>query len=511
MLDHWVWSRYLSFSYYEHPPMIAWLIRGITFIGGNNETALELGSQLVTLSILTLVYAGTFRLYGIKPALVTLLILCSMPYFTLGSIFLHITQPFLIFWILALFLLIRFHQQPANNWLLWIGVAAGFGALSKYIMLLFYAGLFLHLLLYHKTRKDVLNPWFYFAGMLSLLIFIPVIIWNAQHDWVSFRWQLEKGTSGADFGENTLAFTVGHLLLFSPLWALMGGLGIWWLRDRLVEARSPESVITVISIFPLLFFTVMSLKGTISDPHWANLAYLGIAIMLGKELLWRFQKKTLYVLLASGLLINVALTGTVVTHALNPLFDWMPYELKNYDYLKNNNVPQATLEKLRNNDERLYSTGQYRLHLKQILSPAEIEEYGGLIQKTAMDISSDRLTRVLEWDKTGEQLQQLLVQNGIPQIAFIVSREYQLSGALSFYLPHQPWPHSIEKPERNLWSPLDEVKMGPSIFVCELQECQGGVVDFYERFEMPLRYLGEIETRRYDRMVRNLQVYELIP
>jgi len=258
--------------------MIAWLIRGITFIGGNNETALELGSQLVTLSILTLVYAGTFRLYGIKPALVTLLILCSMPYFTLGSIFLHITQPFLIFWILALFLLIRFHQQPANNWLLWIGVAAGFGALSKYIMLLFYAGLFLHLLLYHKTRKDVLNPWFYFAGMLSLLIFIPVIIWNAQHDWVSFRWQLEKGTSGADFGENTLAFTVGHLLLFSPFWALMGGLGIWWLRDRLVEARSPESVVTVISIFPLLFFTVMSLKGTISDPHWANLAYLGIAL-----------------------------------------------------------------------------------------------------------------------------------------------------------------------------------------------------------------------------------------
>jgi len=118
MLDHWVWSRYLSFSYYEHPPMIAWLIRGITLIGGNTETALEVGSQLVTLSILALVYAGTFSLYGRKSALVTLLILCSMPYFTLGSIFLHITQPFLIFWIFALFLLIRFHQHPAKNWLL---------------------------------------------------------------------------------------------------------------------------------------------------------------------------------------------------------------------------------------------------------------------------------------------------------------------------------------------------------------------------------------------------------
>ena len=119
-------------------------------------------------------------------------------------------------------------------------------------MLLFYIGLFLHLLIYRKTRKEILNPWFYAAGIISLTIFVPVLLWNAQHDWISFRWQLGKGTSGADFGENTLAFTAGHLLLFSPLWALMGVLGIWWVRDHLAHANRPESVITVISIFPLL-------------------------------------------------------------------------------------------------------------------------------------------------------------------------------------------------------------------------------------------------------------------
>ena len=510
MLDHWVWSRYLSLSYYEHPPMIAWLIRGITLIGGNTETALEVGSQLMTISIVALTYAGTFRLYGRQAALVTLLILCSMPYFTLGSIFLHITQPFLIFWIAALFLLIRFHQQPENKWLLWIGLAAGFGALSKYIMLLFYIGLFLHLFLYRKTRREILNPWLYTAGLLSLAIFVPVLLWNAQHDWISFRWQMEKGTSGAEFGENTLAFTVGHLLLFSPLWALMGGLGIWWVRDRLVQARSPESVIVVISIFPLLFFTLMSLKGTIADPHWANLAYLGIAILLGKELLWRFKKKTLYVLLAAGIIINAALTGTVVTHALNPLFDWMPYELKNYAYLESKGLPESTLNALQENNKRFLNAAQYRADLRKILLAQEFEDYAEVIQKTAMDVSADRLTRVLEWDKTGEQLQQLLIQKGIPEIAYIVSREYQLSSALSFYLPHQPWPHSIEKPERNLWSPIDDVKKGPAIFVCELQECQGGIEDYYKRFSMTLRYLGEIETSREKRMIRNLQVYELV-
>ena len=69
--------------------------------GSESEEVLEIGSQLITLSILSLIYIGTFFLYGRNAALVTLLILCSMPYFTLGSIFLHITQPFLIFWILS--------------------------------------------------------------------------------------------------------------------------------------------------------------------------------------------------------------------------------------------------------------------------------------------------------------------------------------------------------------------------------------------------------------------------
>ena len=490
--------------------MIAWLIRGITLIGGNTETALEVGSQLLTISIIGVTYTGTFRLYGAKAAVVTLLILCSMPYFTLGSIFLHITQPFLIFWVLSLFLLIRFHEQPEKKWLLWIGITAGFGALSKYIMLLFYIGLFLHLLIYRKTRKEILNPWIYTAGITSLAIFVPVLLWNYHHDWISFRHQLGRGATGANFGEITLAFTLGHLLLFSPLWALIGGMGIWWVRDRLAHVNRPESVITVLSIFPLLFFTLMSLKGTIADPHWVNLTNLGIAVLLGNELLLRFKKKNLYAILALGILINVGMTGAVITHALNPFLDWMPYELKNFDYLKLKGLPESTIKTLRNNNKRYLSASKYKTHLSKILEPEEFEQYAELIQKTAMDVSADRLTRVLDWDKTGEQLQQLLEQKEIPQITYIVSREYQLSSAISFYLPYQPWPHSIEKPERNIWSPFTDVKKRGGIFVCELQECLGGIKDFYDHFEMSLKYLGEVETHRKTRMIRSLQVYEFM-
>jgi len=509
MLDHWVWSRFLSLSYYEHPPMIAWLIRGITMVGGQSETVLEIGSQLINLAILTLIYTCTFFLYGRNAALVTLLILCSMPYFTLGSIFLHITQPFLIFWILSLFLLIRYHSKPDKKWLLLIGIVAGFGALSKYIMLLFYVGLFMHLLFYRKIRREILNPWLYCAGILSIIIFIPVILWNSQNDWISFRWQLEKGTTGSDFGENTLAFTIGHLILFSPIWALLGSVSIWWLRDRLKDGKQAESVITVLSMFPLLFFTLMSLKGKISDPHWANLAYIGIAIIIGNELLHQFKRKTIYILITTGLLINLGLIGTVFMHTINPLIDWMPHKLKNFQYLKQQGLTDTTLSKLKKINERFYSREQYANHLKDLLTPEEFQIHSELIQKSAMDLSADRLTRILKWETTGEQIQNLLEQKEFQNISYIVSREYQLSSALSFYLPDFPWPHSIEKPERNLWSPIEKVKRGKSVFVCELQECQGAQEDFFNRFKMSLKYLGEVETRSRKRLIRILQVYSI--
>ncbi len=505
MVDHWMWSRDLHLSYFEHPPMVAWMFRILTFFFGHSETALETGAQLVNIVILALLYAFTVSMYGQEGGLTTLLILCSMPYFTLGSVFLHITQPFLISWIAALFLLIRFHRQSSVRWLLLLGIAAGLGALSKYVMLLFYISMFLHLLLYRENRRHLLNPGVYLAGMISLLFFIPVIWWNAEHEWISFRWQLAKGTGGAEFGENTGLFTIGHLLLFSPVWAVAGGWGIWKFRDRIRIAQSPESIITVMSIFPLCFFTVMSLKGSIADPHWVNLFYLGIAIMLGGQLSQRTQVLLKKWIIGVGLLLNAILIGLTLLNLNAPLFDWQPFELKNKAYLRIRRVPANVLLKL--DHMRHYNTYIYRDRLRDQLGQSDFDKYGALIERVAKDIASDRFTRVLEWDQTGKQMQELLKRKGVPEPKFIVSREYQLSSALAFHMSGRPFSHSIEKPERNIWSPIKKVKKGPSIFVCDLQDCQQALEKFSENFAIPLEEIGDVVTLRGERVVRDLLVY----
>ena len=133
MLDHWVWSRFLSASYYEHPPMVAFLMRIITIIGGHHEASLEIGAQLANLAILYLIFCLTLTIFHSQAALFALLVLSSMPYFTLGTVFLHITQPFVFCWVLALMLLVRYHSEPHPRWLLLIGVVCGLGALSKFV------------------------------------------------------------------------------------------------------------------------------------------------------------------------------------------------------------------------------------------------------------------------------------------------------------------------------------------------------------------------------------------
>jgi 4-amino-4-deoxy-L-arabinose transferase-like glycosyltransferase len=77
-------------------------------------------------------------------------------------------------------------------WWLAVGVAVGCGLLSKYTALFFGAQILLWLLLMKDQRRWLASPWPYLGGILAFAIFSPVILWNADHEWVSFIKQLGR-------------------------------------------------------------------------------------------------------------------------------------------------------------------------------------------------------------------------------------------------------------------------------------------------------------------------------
>ncbi len=511
MIDHWVWSQYLSLSYYEHPPMIAWAIRLITLIGGNTEMALELGAQFYNLSILALCYAICYHFFGKRAAIFCLILLESTPYFLIGSVFLHIDQPFLIFWLLNLYFLCRFHQTGSSRWLILLGITAGLGALSKYITILFYIGTFLHLALYKKQRHHLKNPWLYGAGCLSLLIFSPVLIWNYQNDWVSFRFQFTRGLSGASFGENFILFTLGHLIIFSVVWSWWNFYQIWRKRKEFLSGIQPESIIFIISIFPLCFFSIMSFRGSIADPHWANVSYLGMMMLSGKGLAqaWETSHQGIIKKMVScGAFLNLIVLFLVFLHIQFPLITFPQYQLKYYSPFERQEFPAQIIDKLsvlKNLPPMEKNT--FVTRLQEILSPEEFTLYQEKILKIAAEPHHDLLTTVLSWEETASDLITLLKKTGKYPVETIISKEFQLSSALSFYLPDHPSPHSLEKPERNQWSRVQAIQDKKAVILCRIQVC-GRVLRWTEkRFQRKITYLGEISTHKGGRLIRHLEVH----
>ncbi len=107
MADHWIWSRYLSFGYYEHPPFVALTMRVITIFFDDVVLGLKIGSVIFSALILFLGYVTAKAFFERKTALIYVLILVSTPYFSAGSVFWHIDQPYMAFWLICLLIMVK--------------------------------------------------------------------------------------------------------------------------------------------------------------------------------------------------------------------------------------------------------------------------------------------------------------------------------------------------------------------------------------------------------------------
>jgi 4-amino-4-deoxy-L-arabinose transferase-like glycosyltransferase len=89
-----------------------------------------------------------------------------------------------LWWVLASYLIIRLLKSDDPRWWLAIGVVIGLGMMTKYTMAFFVAGIVGGVLL-TSARRFLTSPWLWGGAALSLLIILPNLIWQAQHDFVS--------------------------------------------------------------------------------------------------------------------------------------------------------------------------------------------------------------------------------------------------------------------------------------------------------------------------------------
>lgn len=189
---YWNYAQHLDFGYLDHPPMVAWLIRGGTDLFGNSEFGVRLGALLGAAVAALFVYRSTRDMYGRPSALVALVLMQLLPAYFLAGLFMTPDTPLIAAWAAALYFLQRALLGGQERAWWGAGMALGVGLVCKYTIGLLVPATVVFVLCDRPSRRWMLRIPPYAAGVLALVIFSPVILWNARHDWASFAFQTSQ-------------------------------------------------------------------------------------------------------------------------------------------------------------------------------------------------------------------------------------------------------------------------------------------------------------------------------
>src|SRR5579864_8830675 len=190
---YWMWSKHLAFGYYDHPPMVALVIRLGTLIAGDTELGVRLVSILLALPMSFAVYRTAAILFGGERVAASATILLNVTLMAaVGTMIVTPDAPLLVASSFVLFFLAKVLESGRGAWWLAVGAAVGLALLSKYTAMFFGPAILIWLISVPKLRRWFLSPWLYLGGLGALAVFSPVIIWNADHHWVSFIKQLGR-------------------------------------------------------------------------------------------------------------------------------------------------------------------------------------------------------------------------------------------------------------------------------------------------------------------------------
>jgi 4-amino-4-deoxy-L-arabinose transferase-like glycosyltransferase len=319
-----LWSLYPGPGYLDHPPAIAWAIALGRWLIGENSLGVRAAALLSPLLISAALYRTGSILFS--AAIAGLAVLWYN--LSLGvSLSLLATPdvPSTLFWMLALWAVAEFIRSRNPNWWLLVGVFAGLGVLGKYTNLFLGIGLVLFLLS-SRERRQWLGLWQLWAGgLLALLVLLPNIWWNIEHDWAGLLFQGRRVTAlfASDLVRNYGDLIGGQALFLGPVTLLfaLGGMVVWLLRPH--HADHAALALPVLSGLPPLLYFVFHASHSHVEANWllplwpmlaliaAWVALRGIPAIPG---FWHAGRLALYLQTLFGLFVVGFLQWVVVAH-----------------------------------------------------------------------------------------------------------------------------------------------------------------------------------------------------
>lgn len=314
---YWHWIHPLQLSYLDHPAMVAWWIWGGVQLLGETALGVRLPAVLGSLVTTALVWDTARLAFRSRAAGAWAAILInSTVLFSSAGVIVTPDTPLLVFWSLALWGFVRLIALGQARYIFVVGAALGLGAISKYTIALILPGAVATFLLFPGPRAWLKRPATYGAVLLSLACTWPLILWNMQNDYASFRKQLGHAfdvPAPVKPLPNLLSFLGSQVGLVTPILFALCLWAMGWALWRGWKDKRPEWFLLGAASAPILaFFAQHALSGLV-QAHWGGPAYLGACIALAG-----FATRRRWLMAGSGLgvLLTLALFFQAGTAAL---------------------------------------------------------------------------------------------------------------------------------------------------------------------------------------------------
>ena len=315
-------ARHLDWGFVPYPPFTAFVERlGLSFFGVS-LVGLRLFSVIAQAAAVVVTGLMARELGGGRLAQVTAALavaLSTLPLFE-GTEFQYTTFDYL-WWVLIAYFVIRLLKTENPRWWLAIGAVMGIGFETKYTMAFYVSGIMGGVLL-TRAHRYLLSGWFWGGMALALVIFLPNLVWQVRHDFISlhFLQHIHKRDvgQGRAHGFWRDQFWICTNLFSAPLW--IAGL-VGYLRDRRYR------LLAWMYLIPLALFVAGKGRGYYLAAAYPMLLAMGAVMgerwVESMSTVWRRTVEAVFFtglavcgLLMGAIIVPVASSGPLMKFAL---------------------------------------------------------------------------------------------------------------------------------------------------------------------------------------------------
>jgi hypothetical protein len=207
---YWTWSKESVLSFLDHPPMIAWFIRFGTAIFGDTNLGVRFAG-ILAMAVTQLLLADIVRRVTQDLRAVVFAVLMPEAALYYGLLMAKVAPDVAMipFALAMIWSLVRLTESDDARWWLAAGVFSGLALLSKLTVVMLIPGVLAFMLVPDWRKRWLRSPYPWLAALIALVLWSPVLIWNAGHDWASFKFQFVRASADHEFSWRMLGDFLG--------------------------------------------------------------------------------------------------------------------------------------------------------------------------------------------------------------------------------------------------------------------------------------------------------------